>query len=449
MKRNTKRRAITALAVVAVAATLAACSGGTSGAKESDPAKDGSIKGAKLTMWIPQNAFADQASAYANKWAKKEGVDLKVTLQPTAEFQGNLALALRTNSGPDVWNGANPTIREFAHPLDNVLSKETLKAYAKYTAEHTAWNIHGKIVGLPTTVNTFRLAYNRDLFKEAGLNPEPPTSLDDMRADCEAIVANTDKYCIGLPVAWPAFAGQDVDPISEISHANLSNNGLFNVKTGKFAMKNYAPVIDFFREAIKKEWAYPGSSSLDIDTLRATFAKGQIGMFNSAAWDMAELNGKYHTTVDWAAAPLPTVDGRPATRQLAAPGNPYLMNKATKSPKAAGALIDALASTEFMKQLADAGLAIPARTDVKVSKSAHVDPQYPDYAVSKLDTAPLQSPASEMSIKGDTIYQAIASLVLGSGDVDSTLAKYNTEYQKEYEAEVAAGTIDPSQYVLK
>jgi len=443
MQRSTKRLALAVSAVLLAAGALAGCSGDGGGGDDTSD----SIAGAELEMWIQNNAFTDKVIAYGEAWAEENDVDLTITPQPADNYLPNVVLALRSNAGPDLWNGSNPTLRSLALPLEDLLSDDTLDAYHAYLQPGGGFNIGGHIIGVPITVNTQRLAYNRDLFDAAGLDPDaPPTSLDEWREDCEAIAAKTDGYCIGLPTGWSAFASQYVDSLVEVSTPNLSLNGLFNVTNGKFEMEEYGPVIEFFREAVQEGWAYPGASSLDNDTMRAAFANGEIGTFVSATWDMTELNDKYATTIDWDAAPLPTIDGGEAVQQIVTPNNPFLVSQTTKYPEAAAALIDALTSSDFIAELVADGSTMAARGDVEIDPAVF-GPQYDGYAISEIDGPRLQSPANVMSIQGDTIYQAIVALILGDGDIDSTLAQYSESYQKEYDAEVADGTIDPDEYL--
>ncbi|KQW52874.1 sugar ABC transporter substrate-binding protein [Nocardioides sp. Root1257] len=52
----------------------------------------------------------------------------------------------------------------------------------------------GKIYGLPTDVYGVGLHYNRDLFEQAGLDPDsPPTTWDEVRSDAQAIADKTGK----------------------------------------------------------------------------------------------------------------------------------------------------------------------------------------------------------------------------------------------------------------
>ncbi|HET6938540.1 MAG TPA: sugar ABC transporter substrate-binding protein [Nocardioides sp.] len=52
----------------------------------------------------------------------------------------------------------------------------------------------GKIYGLPTDVYGVGLSYNRQLFEQAGLDPDsPPTTWDEVRADAKAIADKTGK----------------------------------------------------------------------------------------------------------------------------------------------------------------------------------------------------------------------------------------------------------------
>ena len=64
--------------------------------------------------------------------------------------------------------------------------------------------IDDALYGVPMQYNVQYLYYNKDLFTEAGLDPEnPPTTLDELR---EAAIACTDpsknQYGLGLPTDY-------------------------------------------------------------------------------------------------------------------------------------------------------------------------------------------------------------------------------------------------------
>lgn len=445
MQRSRKRLSIAVGVATIAALALTGCGASATTAPTSSPT---SIAGAKLTLWIPNSTTSAAIQSYAENWAKKNKVTVDVTVQPSAQSLQTLSLALHAGTGPDVWNGQNPTIIQYAHDLKGLLDQDTLDAYKQFTTAPSSYVLNGKLVGIPTTLNTFRLVYNKDVLKSAGLDAaKPPTTLNGILKDCKAIAAKTQAYCVGVPAGWAPFSNYEVDPLIESGNAKLTPNGLFNVTTGKYQSDLYAPAVEYYRELVSKGWAYPGASSLDYNTMQAAFADGKIAMYIGAATDITQLNDTLATKIDWAAAPVPVPDGQRAVRGIAALQAPYMINQATKYPEAAAQLLEALTSADLMKKLAATGTTFPARLDAKAKDTSGFDPQYKDFAATSTDSPILPSPTTVLPIQGQTVYQAIAALVLGTGDIDSTLKQYASSYQQLYQSALDTGTIaDKKQY---
>ena len=81
----------------------------------------------------------------------------------------------------------------------------------------TAQDADGHIFGLPRQAYGIGLQYNRDLFTQAGLDPDkPPTTWDEVRAAAKAIA---DTASVAPPKTWPALVA------SGTSHAISPNSG--------------------------------------------------------------------------------------------------------------------------------------------------------------------------------------------------------------------------------
>lgn len=115
-----------------------------------------------------------------------ENPDIKVTQQtfPYENYNTKVASSVPTGAGPNVINlyyGWLPMYMEagYLQPLpDSVFSAE--KVEAEFFPLVSAAKFDGKYYAIPTAVRSLALFWNKDLFREAGLDPEkPPKTMEE------------------------------------------------------------------------------------------------------------------------------------------------------------------------------------------------------------------------------------------------------------------------------
>ncbi|MGB9856836.1 MAG: ABC transporter substrate-binding protein [Dictyoglomaceae bacterium] len=107
-------------------------------------------------------------------------IEIKTEFIPEADYSNKLIAALAAGIGPNVIQIEAGTVKQFVakgvlQPLDpKVVPPATIERdFVASTIEPLKWK-DGKYYGLPTDVQTIVLFYNKDLFKEVGLDPEKP-----------------------------------------------------------------------------------------------------------------------------------------------------------------------------------------------------------------------------------------------------------------------------------
>ncbi|GGK41338.1 extracellular solute-binding protein [Salinarimonas ramus] len=123
--------------------------------------------------------------------AANPGVTVEHVTFPYADYQTRVVAAHAAGRGPDV-------VQLFYGWTDNfvdggILQPLSQEAFPPAEIEEdffpivTAMKREGAYYGLPTAVRSLALFYNKDLFEEAGLDPEnPPQTLDEWVAAAEA-----------------------------------------------------------------------------------------------------------------------------------------------------------------------------------------------------------------------------------------------------------------------
>ncbi|GAA1538855.1 ABC transporter substrate-binding protein [Brevibacterium picturae] len=132
----------------------------------------------------------------------------------------------------------------------------------------------GETAALPFTVSVPALFYNADLFRAAGLDPErPPTTIDEVRAAAEAIVAN------GTNGAYFAIADASKSDYLTQSVINSAGGSVVS-KSGDVAVDSPEAVEALGAvQALVQDGLMP---AVGVEDALANFSSGQLGMFVSS-----------------------------------------------------------------------------------------------------------------------------------------------------------------------
>jgi raffinose/stachyose/melibiose transport system substrate-binding protein len=285
-----------ALAVTLIAALLmlAGCSSGNannaagsnSGSNSSDSTSNaGSGDKVELTFW----SWGESDIPGFDKWMEKQigsyqsknpNITIKVVKQSTDTLTGTFQTAAITNSGPDiatlwatipiltqVWGG-------YVKPISDLVPADELKNWVN-TSENT---YDGKVWAAPIYLMGVPLAYNKEMFKQAGLDPEnPPKTWDEFLKACEALKAkgftpigmgNKDGYA----GAW-MFANlgkQNLDSMDDLKKAVIGDADIKDPKfTGWYAK---------LHELVQKGYFNDDISSIDLSNGWKLFPSGKVAM---------------------------------------------------------------------------------------------------------------------------------------------------------------------------
>lgn len=225
------------------------------------------------------------------------------------------ALDVAKSSGgerPDLWGGNLVEAVDKGEIVaydDMPGGKEFLAKYEGTGREKTNM-IDGKTYCVPYRSQVRGLAYNKDMFKAAGIVDEKgeakaPETWDEL---VEAAKKLTDKskneFGFVVPMKWGAWFEYYLT--SNITAVN--GFGTYNPHTGKYDYSGMKPIMNAFLQMKKDGSIYPGSETLDNDPARSKFAVGNIGMMFTVDWDVAVWNKQFPAECDWGVAPIPNLD---------------------------------------------------------------------------------------------------------------------------------------------
>ncbi|MDR1712229.1 MAG: sugar ABC transporter substrate-binding protein [Propionibacteriaceae bacterium] len=321
MSRN---RRLTLFLATAVAAGLAlsACSPAatptgesTEPAATSAPAADpmGVDDGAQLTMWT-RAPLERQANALVNAYNASHKNQVKLEIIPNDDMEGKVGAAATNNELPDLMAGDVVRLPYWVSEgmFTDITDKiEGLPFRSDIARGHIdAGTVDGKEHTLPFVTDISVMVWNKDLYKEAGLDPEKgPTTLQEFVDQAKAVAALNKPGVSGtyfggncggcivftwFPYIWGA--GDEV----------LSADGKTAMLAGDNAKAVYAAYKDLYDSGAVGE----GSKEENGGTWTAPFAEGKIGVMpypNTSTYAAAEAG------INVGAGAIPGVNGGQST----------------------------------------------------------------------------------------------------------------------------------------
>lgn len=176
-------------------------------AGDSGDSGDGSVT---LTFWHNSTTgdgkkyWEDTAAAFE---AANPGVTIEIQSVQNEEMDGKLQTALNAGDAPDLFmargGGKLADVVKAGQVMDLTagITEGTKTALGSVLS---AFEIDGKVYGIPTAVLPSGIFYSENLFTAAGVT-ETPATIDDLEAVNEQLRANgVDPIAVGAKDAWPA-----------------------------------------------------------------------------------------------------------------------------------------------------------------------------------------------------------------------------------------------------
>lgn len=318
--RAIKRFAAGAAALLAMG-SLAACgsddeNGTTTGGSDNPSASaEGVDDGTTLTMWT-RAPLEKQAKNAVEAYNSSHENQINLEIIPNDDVEGKLGAAIQSGTLPDILAGdvvripywvqqgvfADLTDRIDALPNKGDLQAGHIDAGTLDGAEHT----------LPFVTDISVMVWNKDLYKEAGLDPEVgPATFDDFVQQAKAVAALDKDGVAGTYVAGQsggALVFTMMPPMWASGEEVLSEDGTSAMMNNAAAQKMW----EGYRElAATPNGIGAGSKEETGATWTAPFQEGKIGVMQypftsvSALFDSSDF--------EIGVAGIPGIDGGQST----------------------------------------------------------------------------------------------------------------------------------------
>ncbi len=326
----------------------------------------------KIEMWV-RSGIGDAFKKVVEAYNSSHENQVVATEVPFSELVQKYATAIAGGQAPDALSMDliyTPAFAAAGQLEDLTDWAKKLPYFNSLSPSHVRLGTYqDKIYGLPLSVETSVFAWNKDLYKKAGLDPEKaPVTWEEIEANAEKIrKLGDDTYgfyfsgggCGGCmiftftPLVWGG--GADI----------LSADG----KTATLDTPQMRKAVGFYREMVKKDLVPAGAAS-DNGSNFLSFTNGKIGQQSLGAFAIGTLVTS-HPDINFGVTLIPGVDGKPSSF---AGGDNFVITKGTKKIDAVKEFIEYIYSMDGQKVMAKYG-SLPTRGDIANEVLAGLDPR--------------------------------------------------------------------------
>lgn len=320
------------------------------GCKKTDSQTQAAMQPITLTYW----RVFDDSDAFQEIITKYKTLHPYITIQYKKlryeEYEKELLNALAEDRGPDVFSIHNTWIKEYepklapmpatitmAYPVvTGTIKKEvtnqlrttnspTLKEIKDNFVDAVSYDVigdDGKVYGLPLSVDTLAMFYNKDLFNNSGISQVPQYWNKEFLQDVKKLTKQDPKK--GLTQSGVALGGSsNINRFSDILSVLMMQNGatmmdgnqvLFNLVPATAKDTNYNPGIEALR--FYTDFANSGKESYTWNSTLPNslemFISGQLAIYFGYSFDLPTIKAQA-PKLNFSIAKLPQIEGNPPT----------------------------------------------------------------------------------------------------------------------------------------
>jgi ABC-type glycerol-3-phosphate transport system substrate-binding protein len=231
----------------------------------------------KLIYWCYQflKESDDARANFAREWAKKNNVDLQLTMVPQKEFLPKVTAAIEAKATPDIVESNAVELRGRGQLLD------VTDIYRKLEKTYGGWvgNAHkfmlepeGRVHHILYGFQGFMLIARDDLLREAGFK-SPPATWAEMLEQAKKAQRPPRVYGMGIPVSNQTDS-QVWEDMMKSYGARLADEAGKRVVLGDHKREVWE-FLDFFTEVWKAAVLPPGVATWDNTMNNSTYQSGK------------------------------------------------------------------------------------------------------------------------------------------------------------------------------
>lgn len=352
-----------------------------------------------------------------------QNIQVELTQLPDDQFITKVGAAVRGGDAPDVlaFDDVNGPLFAATGVLTDITDKVNALDFkdALNPAQIALGTYGGKIYSVPKNSGVSLMLWNKDLFRQAGLDPDTaPASWEQIKADALAIRAlGSDIYGWNIPGACGGCLAFTAAPLIWASGGQVLTEPGPDQRSTLSTDPAVAATLEFQRELWTSGVVAAADESQDGSTWAEGFHNGKLGIM--LGWPEL-IKESRDLGVDVGYAPIPGKDGGFAT--FAGGDNVGLVTGSTQA-EAGWEFIQWLLSEEAQLSAMKTDFVTPVRSDIITDQVAA---DFPEIAVAvKAGTqggAPVSIAASALMLSADSPWlSAFQRVVFGGEPTDAVL----------------------------
>ncbi len=369
------KKLLSIMLVLAMALSLAACGGGADSTPASTPAGDSAAApsadgieiedGAKLVYWPMWGETEPQGMVIAEAveaFTDETGVEVEINWGDPRGTRKTLQPALDGGQVIDVFDEdierVNVTWKDYLLDIQSMYDASALNGNQNPVLMDVVKELGGgSLKTVPYQPSTFVVMYNKDAFADAGIEAMP-TNKEELFALCDALKAKGYIPFTMDDAYMAAFFGYIVDRVAGADAAAA-------IADGDFANEAVLKAATVIEEMVKAGYIDPRAAGNVYPQGQSNIGDKSVAMYLNGTWLPNEIRNQTGFE-KWGAFALPNLaEGGDGVESNNFGAQCLAINKATKYPNAAFALIQWLTSGEWDQKLADETMGVPMANDAK------------------------------------------------------------------------------------
>jgi multiple sugar transport system substrate-binding protein len=422
-----RRRFASVMAAASVLGLMAACGGG--GGKSSTTPDDGT----KLTMWV-RSATDQFSQRLVDGYNATHKNHVNLTIIPNDSYLAKVGTAAGSNSLPDILASDvvyTPNYTKQGLFQDITADVKGLPFYNGLAKSHVeVASYQGKIYAVPHKLDSSVLFYNKDLFKQAGLDPEkPPANFAEILADARA-VNKLGGDIKGFYLAG-SCGGCGVYSLFPYAWANgatvLSSDG----KKADIDNSSFKKIFTLYKQLNDEQLVPSASKAEDGSTWPAQFEAGKIGILPLGSPIVGDLLKQ--TKFQWGVAALPSPDGAHSSTFIG--GDVAGISRSSKHKAQAWDFLKWTLNDNAQVEIITKNGDLPGRTDLAGNRYTAADPRTKLIADGLVNGhTPFALPFGDIFNNPNGPWVATIRAAIYGNDIDKALADGQTKIQAALDA---------------
>ena len=397
-------------------------------------AKTEGPKKGEILLWHWLTDREDTLQQLADSYQKQTGIKVRLELYaPSDAYASKVRAAAQTNTLPDIFSvlGETRDLASFINSDHIANLTEAMQAdgnawkkqfFPKSLATNTMlpgnqYNIPPGIYGVPIDVTNIQMIYNKDLFKQAGLDPErPPQTWDEFIVDWHKLKsAGIPGFVSGWGETWmiDCFA-------SNYAFNIMGEDKVLDTYRGKvpYTDPDWVRVLSLFDTLRQEGILVPGVVTMINKAAEQTFASGKVAFAFNGSWCVNVYKGM-NPDLSFAAMLPPRVSNKYPMKIWGGAGTSLMINATSPNKDDAIRFLKWLTEAPQQTILSRDTLNLPANR----ASAGDLPATLTSFASRmEMTTHPSQWPVTENPTVVEALDKGIQSILIGEKTPEQTAA---------------------------